>query len=98
METLTACIALVGWSTSSLRRRDELPKVIMYLYTEPFFSYFNIMYSYDSVYQLKRKSGGDKYPHIVNVETTRIASPQEVASEAKVDCHKNIDMEGLLFL
>ncbi|XP_024022926.1 putative lipase ROG1 [Morus notabilis] len=60
--------SLVGWSTSSLRHRDELPK-------------------------LKRKSGGDKYPHIVNVETTRIASPQEVASEAKVDCHKNIGME-----
>ncbi|KAG6649275.1 hypothetical protein CIPAW_07G201200 [Carya illinoinensis] len=60
---------LVGWSTSSLRRRDELPKHL-------------------------RLSRGDKYPHVVNVETAETSSnQQEIPLEAKVNGHKNIHLE-----
>jgi hypothetical protein len=34
IENLTPSIELVGWSTSSLRRQDELPKVILKLFME----------------------------------------------------------------
>ena len=96
MENLTPFIDLVGWSTSSLRRRDELPKVVLYLDTEALCAYS--VYSYHSIFQLKGKLGDDKYPHIIVVETARVASPQEVASEDKVNGYKNVDMEGLLVL
>uniref|UniRef100_A0A803P713 DUF676 domain-containing protein n=1 Tax=Cannabis sativa TaxID=3483 RepID=A0A803P713_CANSA len=61
---------LVGWSTSSLRRRNELP-------------------------QLKKLSRDSKYPHIVNVETARTASPEdEVPTELKVvNGGENVNME-----
>ncbi|KAL5558612.1 hypothetical protein UlMin_034823 [Ulmus minor] len=60
---------IVGWGTSSLRRRTEL-------------------------LQLKKKlSRDDKYPHIVNVEAAKTASPEEVPMEAKVNGYKNTDME-----
>ncbi|KAJ4963579.1 hypothetical protein NE237_023518 [Protea cynaroides] len=60
---------LVGWSTSSIRRKDELPK-------------------------RKDLSRNAKYPHIVNVETPKIASPkQDVVSEPKVNGGKTMDME-----
>ncbi|KAE8056645.1 hypothetical protein FH972_013394 [Carpinus fangiana] len=60
---------LVGWSTSSLRRRDELPK-------------------------RRDLSRNEKFPHIVSVKTAETSSTQhEVPLEAKVNGHKNIDLE-----
>ncbi|XP_062099082.1 putative lipase ROG1 [Humulus lupulus] len=61
---------LVGWSTSSLRRQNELP-------------------------ELKRLSRDSKYPHIVNKETARTASPEDEAPiELKVgNGGKNVNME-----
>ncbi|XVE95095.1 hypothetical protein REPUB_Repub02eG0067000 [Reevesia pubescens] len=59
---------IVGWSTSSLRRRNELPKIK------------NIVRS-------------DKYPHIVNVETAKTATIEEVPSEAKINGNEKINME-----
>ncbi|XP_043714603.1 putative lipase ROG1 isoform X2 [Telopea speciosissima] len=60
---------IVGWSTSSIRCRDELPK-------------------------RKSLSRNEKYPHIINVETPKITSPQqEVLSEAKVNGGNTMDME-----
>ncbi|KAJ0086883.1 hypothetical protein Patl1_08756 [Pistacia atlantica] len=51
-KNLTIFLDLVGWSTSSLRLPDELPKK----------------------QHLRR---ADKYPHVVNVETAKTASPRE---------------------
>ncbi|XP_021284937.1 uncharacterized protein LOC110417071 isoform X2 [Herrania umbratica] len=59
---------IVGWSTSSLRRRNELPKI-------------------------KHLPRGDKYPHVVNVETAKTATLDEVPSEAKVNGQEKINME-----
>ncbi|GAV79388.1 DUF676 domain-containing protein [Cephalotus follicularis] len=60
---------LVGWSTSSLRRRNELPK-------------------------RQHLSRGEKYKHIVNVETPKPQSPhQDVPLEAMANGCKDIDME-----
>ncbi|XP_042493299.1 putative lipase ROG1 [Macadamia integrifolia] len=60
---------IVGWSTSSIRRRDELPK-------------------------RKDLLRNEKYPHIINVETPKVTSPQqEVLSEAKVNGDIATDME-----
>ncbi|XWS25454.1 hypothetical protein CRYUN_Cryun27aG0069700 [Craigia yunnanensis] len=59
---------IVGWSTSSLRRRNELPKI-------------------------KHLPRGYKYPHIVNVETAKTATLDEVPSEAKINGNEKINME-----
>ncbi|XVE70261.1 hypothetical protein DITRI_Ditri10aG0058200 [Diplodiscus trichospermus] len=60
---------IVGWSTSSLRRRDELPKI-------------------------KNFPRGEKYPHVVNVETAKTATLDEVPSEAnKMNGNEKINME-----
>ncbi|OWM80593.1 hypothetical protein CDL15_Pgr006623 [Punica granatum] len=60
---------LVGWSTSSLRRRHELPK-------------------------RDHLSGHQNYPHIINVEAAKNASPElEVSSENKAGGGDITDME-----
>ncbi|KAK9002882.1 hypothetical protein V6N11_060458 [Hibiscus sabdariffa] len=59
---------IVGWSTSSLRRRNELPKI-------------------------KHLPRGDKYPHIINVEAAKIATLDEVPSEAKINGDEKINIE-----
>ena len=92
MKYLTTFIDLVAWSTSSLRHRNELPEVIVNLYVEALFV-FRIKSSC-LICQRKRFSRNDKYPHIVNVETARTTSPEEVPIKAKVNRGKNIDMEG----
>ncbi|XP_052487139.1 putative lipase C4A8.10 isoform X1 [Gossypium raimondii] len=61
---------IVGWSTSSLRRRDELPK-----------------------YQIKHLPRGDKYPHVVNVETGKTPTLDVVPYEAQIKGTEKIDME-----
>ncbi|TYH72161.1 hypothetical protein ES332_D05G235500v1 [Gossypium tomentosum] len=61
---------IVGWSTSSLRRRDELPK-----------------------YQIKHLPRGDKYPHVVNVETGKTPTLDVVPYEAQINGTEKIDME-----
>ncbi|CAK9173889.1 unnamed protein product [Ilex paraguariensis] len=63
---------IVGWSSSSIRHRNELPKHL----------------------QLSRN---DKYPYIVNVETSETATlQQEVSFKAKLDDGYNTDdMEGV---
>ncbi|XVF64261.1 hypothetical protein PTKIN_Ptkin09bG0154200 [Pterospermum kingtungense] len=58
---------IVGWSTSSLRRRNELPKI-------------------------KHLPRGDKYPHIINVETAKTARLDEVSFEA-INGNEKINME-----
>ncbi|OMO57465.1 hypothetical protein COLO4_35370 [Corchorus olitorius] len=60
---------IVGWSTSSLRRRNELPKI-------------------------KHLPRGDKYPHVVNVETAKTDTLDEVLSEEKINGNDKINMEG----
>ncbi|XWS24049.1 hypothetical protein CRYUN_Cryun28dG0067600 [Craigia yunnanensis] len=59
---------IVGWSTSSLRRRNELP-------------------------QIKHLPRGEKYPHIVNVETAKTDTLDEVPSEAKINGNEKINLE-----
>ncbi|GMI91057.1 hypothetical protein like AT1G10040 [Hibiscus trionum] len=59
---------IVGWSTSSLRRRDELPKI-------------------------KHLPRGDKYPHVVNVETGKTDTLDEVPYEAKINGTEKVNME-----
>ncbi|XVF36491.1 hypothetical protein REPUB_Repub19eG0063000 [Reevesia pubescens] len=59
---------IVGWSTSSLRRRNELPKI-------------------------KHLPRGEKYPHIVKVETSETATFDEVPSEANINGNEKIDLE-----
>ncbi|KAI9201663.1 hypothetical protein LWI28_027015 [Acer negundo] len=59
----------VGWSTSSLRRSNELPK-------------------------RKHLKGYGKYPHIVNVETAKTATPQrKVLLGTILNGSKTMDME-----
>ncbi|KAL4385973.1 hypothetical protein GQ457_09G000220 [Hibiscus cannabinus] len=67
-KNLTPFLDIVGWSTSSLRRRDELPKI-------------------------KHLPRGDKYPHVVNVETGKTATPDEVPYEAKINGTEKMNME-----
>ncbi|KAK8473972.1 hypothetical protein V6N13_143569 [Hibiscus sabdariffa] len=68
-KNLTPFLDIVGWSTSSLRRRDELPKI-------------------------KHLPRGDKYPHVVNVETGKTATPDdEVPYEAKTNGTDKMNME-----
>ncbi|KAE8657033.1 putative hydrolase [Hibiscus syriacus] len=63
---------IVGWSTSSLRRRDELPKI-------------------------KHLPRGDNYPHVVNVETGKTDTLDEVPMDAKINGTEKMNMEaGLL--
>ncbi|KAK9047576.1 hypothetical protein V6N11_053415 [Hibiscus sabdariffa] len=70
-KNLTPFLDIVGWSTSSLRRRDELPKI-------------------------KHLPRGDKYPHVVNVETGKTATPDEVPYEAKINGTEKMNMEALI--
>ncbi|MFQ6639655.1 hypothetical protein Gotur_016794 [Gossypium turneri] len=69
-KNLTLSLDIVGWSTSSLRRRDELPK-----------------------YQIKHLPRGDKYPHVVNVETGKTPTLDVVPYEAQINGTEKIDME-----
>ncbi|XP_039052720.1 uncharacterized protein LOC120194501 [Hibiscus syriacus] len=59
---------IVGWSTSSLRRRDELPKI-------------------------KHLPRGDNYPHVVNVETGKTDTLDEVPMDAKINGTEKMNME-----
>ncbi|XVF39732.1 hypothetical protein PTKIN_Ptkin01aG0056300 [Pterospermum kingtungense] len=59
---------IVGWSTSSLRRRNELPKI-------------------------KHLPRGEKYPHVVNVETAKTATLDEVPFVAKINGNEKINLE-----
>ncbi|XP_022768581.1 putative lipase ROG1 [Durio zibethinus] len=59
---------IVGWSTSSLRRRNELPKI-------------------------KQLPRGDKYPHVINMETAKTATLDEVLSEATINGDEKINVE-----
>ncbi|GMI82738.1 hypothetical protein like AT1G10040 [Hibiscus trionum] len=65
---LTPFLDIVGWSTSSLRRRDELPKI-------------------------KHLPRGDKYPHVVNVETGQSPILDKVPYEAKINGTEKMNME-----
>lgn len=58
---------VVGWSTSSLRRRNELPK-----------------------FQDQHLCGNNRYPHIINEETSKTDSSYK---EAQVNGDKTDDME-----
>lgn len=47
------------------------------------------------MFQLKNKALDDRYPHIINVEPAKIATPQEeVSTEPKAGSSKSADMEG----
>lgn len=85
----------MGWSTSSIRHRNELPKVILKpdksaeLHVEFISPCF--------LFQRQHFTRNEKYPHIVNEEVTKISSPQqEVPLKVKGNGCKSIDMEGLL--
>ena len=46
--------------------------------------------------QIKHLPRGEKYPHIVNVETAKTATLDEVPFEAKINGIEKINLEGLL--
>ncbi|GLU15996.1 hypothetical protein SLE2022_324460 [Rubroshorea leprosula] len=59
---------IVGWSTSSIRHQNELPKI-------------------------KHLQGSDKYPHIVNIEVSKISTSDEEPLEAETNGCNKLNME-----